>query len=661
MRVEEIVSGLNPKQREAVLYTKGPLLVLAGAGSGKTRVLTYKFAYLVASGLALPWQILAVTFTNKAAKEMKERVQSLLGSSIKNLQISTFHSYGVEMLYRYAKEANEAGIKVPFTVFDKGDAQKVIEKLMKDFNIDKKRFEVSFMVDMISRAKASADPKTLSPGFGLEARWKEFYDAYNEELKKQGAVDFDDLLLLPLHLLSVNEKVISKERDRFKWVLVDEYQDVNTPQYRLIQMLAKSGNIMVVGDPDQSIYGWRGADMSIIMNFERDFPGARVITLDQNYRSTGMILDAANAVIKHNIERRPKELWTANQRGTPVSVYLAGNDRQEAQFIADEIRRLCQSGYSYDDMAILYRINAMSRSYEQDLMTRGIPYKIVRGVSFYERREVKDVLSYMRLAVNPLDGAALNRIGNVPPRGLGPKSLQALGNWIASISSKFENPLDLWHCLVQAEDLPLKGKAKAGAKEIAGYMIQILSRSDDVRDVISFIVEETGYGTYLREEYPDDWESRMENIYELLSVNAEGGDLAKFLSMVTLYSDADVEDGGGNRVNLLTLHAAKGLEFPVVFLVGMEEGIFPHARAKMEESQLEEERRLCYVGMTRAMEKLYLTGAQRRMLFGNVQYNAFSRFLEEIPDRYKVVYDASLEEEVPADVGHRSNRRYWSW
>ncbi|MEG3064849.1 UvrD-helicase domain-containing protein [Acetomicrobium sp.] len=660
MQVEELLSHLNPKQREAVLYDKGPLLVLAGAGSGKTRVLTYKFAYLVASGLASPWQILAVTFTNKAAKEMKDRVQSLLGSSFKNLHISTFHSYGVELLYRYSKETQDVGIKVPFTVFDKGDSKKVVEKLMRDFNIDKKRFDAIFILDMISRAKANADPKSLLSDVTLETRWREFYDAYNEELRRQGAVDFDDLLLLPLHLFSVNERVLAKERARFKWVLVDEYQDVNPPQYKLIKMLAKSGNIMVVGDPDQSIYGWRGANMSIIMNFEHDFPGAKVITLDQNYRSTGMILDAANAVIKHNAERRPKDLWTANQRGTPVMVYLAGSDRLEAQFIADEIRKLCHSGYSYDDIAVLYRINAMSRSYEQNLISSGIPYRIVRGVSFYERREVKDVLSYMRLAVNPADGAALHRIGNVPARGLGIKSLAALENFIASTSLQYANPLDLWKELSLAKDVPLKGRAKAGAKEIADYMVQILLRSSEIKEVIYFIMDEMGYGLYLREKYPDDWESRVENVHELLSVSVEGGDLAKFLSMIALYSDADVEEIEDSRVNLLTLHAAKGLEFPIVFLVGLEENIFPHARAKMDDSELEEERRLCYVGMTRAMERLYLTGAQRRMLFGNLQYNAFSRFLEEIPECYKRVYDMALDEEVLTDVGHRANWRYWS-
>ncbi|SDX73379.1 DNA helicase-2 / ATP-dependent DNA helicase PcrA [Acetomicrobium thermoterrenum DSM 13490] len=662
MQTEQLLSQLNPRQREAVLYTKGPLLVLAGAGSGKTRVLTYKFAYLVASGLAQPWQILAVTFTNKAAREMKERVWALLGSDINNLHISTFHSYGVEFLYRYTKEVGEAGIRVPFSVFDRGDSQKLVERLMKDFNIDKKRFDASFLMNMISKAKASADPKTLSPNATLEARWREFYDAYNKELKRQGALDFDDLLLLPLHLLTTNKNVLLKERARFKWVLVDEYQDVNTPQYKLIELLAKSGNIMVVGDPDQSIYGWRGADMSIIMNFERDFPGAKVITLDQNYRSTGMILDAANAVIKNNIERRPKDLWTANQQGTPITVYLANTDRMEAQFIADEIRKLCRSGYSFDDIAVLYRINAMSRSYEQDLMNRGIPYKIVKGVSFYERKEVKDVLSFMRLAVNPWDAAALHRIGNVPSRGLGAKSLEAFEKSIASISSGHEDPLPLWEEVHSSDVLPLKGKAKAGARELAGHMIQILSRSGDVADVISYIMEEMGYGLFLREQYPEDWESRSENIYELLSVNVEGGDLAKFLSIIALYSDADVDETSGSRVNLLTLHAAKGLEFPVVFLVGMEENIFPHSRAKMSDSELEEERRLCYVGMTRAMEKLYLTGAQRRMLFGNLQYNAFSRFLEEIPDRNKVVYDLTLEEEeVPINVGRRSNRRHWGW
>lgn len=652
---ERLLEGLNPQQREAVAYTDGPLLVLAGAGSGKTRVLAHKVAYLVAAERALPQQILAVTFTNKAAKEMNSRISRLLGQDLKGMQVCTFHSYGLHFLYRNAKRLSRLGLSPSFVVFDRADCKNLVKRIVSEQNLDPERFEAGRVLESISHGKVNSDPKTMHPG-DLEGQNLMLYEAYQKRLREQDAVDFDDLLLLPLHILSTDEEALESERARVRYCLVDEYQDVNRPQYLLLKRLVgPSGNIAVVGDPDQSIYQWRGADVSMILNFEHDFPKAKVVILSQNYRSTEMILGAANAVIRHNRNRKPKDLWTTRSGGESVRVLFAGDDEEEASFVASEIKKLRQRGYPYRETAVLYRVNALSRTYEKAFLERGIPYRVVRGVSFYERREVKDILAYMRLALNPFDEASLYRIGNVPVRGLGSRGLEALADWL-SLHRELE-PRSLWEGLAES-GAELKGKAAAGAKTLALHMREILERSNNVGAVIDYVLDSVGYADYLRRHDPKDWEERLENVRELLSVAGSSGGLAEMLAEVALFTDMDLPDEGEDRVNLLTLHAAKGLEFPVVFLVGLEEGLCPHERSIEEASDVEEERRLCYVGMTRAKEMLYLSCANSRLLFGMRGHREPSRFLDEIPDEYKILDDRREEEGY---VSYRPHRRRWGW
>ncbi|MDR3254442.1 MAG: UvrD-helicase domain-containing protein [Synergistaceae bacterium] len=645
--------ALNPKQREAVEWCDGPELVLAGAGSGKTRVIAAKIAHLVNEKNVPPYRILALTFTNKAAREMRDRVKSLVGHDLHGIQASTFHSYGLRFLYRNTQFLCDMGYPQSFVVFDRGDCRNLVKRLAKELGLDAGGSDVSFLVDRISRAKTGCDPLTLEPD--IDERWAGLYEKYCSELLRQGALDFDDLMMLPLHILCANRAALERERASIEWVLVDEYQDVNAPQYLLLrQLAAESGRLTVVGDPDQSIYGWRGADMSLIMRFEDDFPGGRVVVLDQNYRSTGNILDAANAVIRNNPVRREKNLWTASDLGSQVNVLLARNDDEESGFIAGEIERLAMEGYAYKEMAILYRMNALSRGYEQTLLERGIPYRILRGVSFYERREVKDVLSMFRLAVNPRDGASLERIANVPKRGLGKKSAEDVANCLAHAEGTAE---EIWAGMEKTP--PLSGRAGKGASLLASLMGGILAE-ETFEGAIDFIMYNFGYEDYLRDEFPDDWEERSENIRELLSIMPEGN-IAEALAQVALFTDADSDDDG-SRVNLLTMHAAKGLEFQVVFLVGFEEGIFPSGRAVEESSDgIEEERRLCYVGMTRARERLYLSGVMSRLIFGTFQRSSFSRFIFELPDDKVTMDDRTRGLKGGGDVRGGGHGRRWSW
>lgn len=653
-----LLDRLNPQQREAVVFCDGPELVIAGAGSGKTRVLTRKIAYLIQEKHVAPNRILAVTFTNKAASEMKSRVEALLGGAQKDMQVSTFHSFGVRLMCRYRNRLGELGLKGDFVVFDRSDLRALVKRLMQELNIDAKRFDVSWVMEKFSRAKTEADPKTLEP-VGLEPMWRPLYDRLQQELHSQGGCDFDDLLAIPLHLLYTHEDIAEAERNALDWILVDEYQDVNRPQYLMLRKLVnKERHIMVVGDPDQSIYRWRGADMTMILNFERDFPGAKVVVLEQNYRSTATILNGANAVIRNNPDRHPKDLWTAKERGMPIHVLLAQNQRDEAHFIAKEIESLHEDGYRFGEIAVLYRINAMSRTYEQALLESGIPYRVVRGVAFYERREVKDILSYLRAAVNPMDRSSLMRIGNVPGRGLGKKSLEVLSEHLSSMG---EIPaVEAWK-KVASGDLPLKGKALKAAEDLGRTMVSILEREDDLSGIIRFLLDEVGYAEYLREEEPENWEERVENVFELLSVIPSEGSLPQMLAEVALVTDLEAQQEDPERVNLLTLHAAKGLEYPVVFLVGMEEAIFPYAKALEDPEGIGEERRLCYVGMTRAQERLYLTAARDRLLFGTVHRSGFSRFLWEIPDEFKKVDDRTREEEEFDYARRGTYRRRWGW
>ena len=655
---KKLLEKLNPRQREAVAYCDGPLLVLAGAGSGKTRVLAHKIAYLVAKGLSRPEDILAVTFTNKAASEMKERVKALLGDTGREMQICTFHSFGLRLLFRNRALLPSVGLKESFAIFDRGDSRSLVKEIMEGLNIDTKQFEPSSMLDRISTVKNDCLPAGKSSPL-LEGIYGDVFSAYNEALRRQNAVDFDDLLLLPLRLLASEPDLLERERNRLSWVLVDEYQDVNRPQYLTLgKLVGPKRKIMVVGDPDQSIYGWRGADMTMILNFEQDFPSAKVVILDQNYRSSGTILGAANALIEGNSRRRKKDLWTARNMGEKVYTLLGQTEYQEADFLMSEIRRLHdREGYSYGDMALLYRINAMSRVYEQKFLENRIPYRVVRGTAFYDRKEVKDVLSFLRAAVNPLDRMSLIRIANVPARGLGKKSLEKVFAFLESLPALSAG--EYWKTLADGVK-GAEGKAGTGLRDLARHMVKILSLSDSLADILTYILDTMGYEDILRKDDPDGWEERVENIRELRSIVPTGGDLSEMLAEAALFTDLEKLDlDDKNAVNLLTLHAAKGLEFPVVFLVGMEEAVFPHFKCLEDRENMEEERRLCYVGMTRAEERLYMTGVRSRRLFGTTFRNGFSRFLWEIPDKFKTVDDRGEEEKQHAGFG--SNRRRWGW
>jgi DNA helicase-2/ATP-dependent DNA helicase PcrA len=626
-------------------------LVLAGAGSGKTRVLAAKIAYLVEKLHVPPWKILAVTFTNKAAREMLDRVKGMAGDDLHGMSVSTFHSWGLRFL-QYNRESMKAlGFPPNFVVFDRGDCRNLAKKTVREIGGDIKT-HVELLED-ISAAYAGCDPLTLEPD--LDGEPLRVYRKYRDNLKSQGAIDFDDLMILPLHILTTRETILKDTQNRLEWILVDEYQDVNTPQYRLLKLLSgHSGRVMAVGDPDQSIYGWRGADINLIMNFESDFAGARVFILEQNYRSTGSILTAANYVIRNNSGRREKNLWTSSGDGAPVKVARFKNDIGESEFIADEIERLVSGSgaksYDYKDICILYRMNALSRGYEQSLLERGIPYRIVRGTSFYERKEIKDVLAMMRLAVNPRDETSLERVANIPARGLGKKA-------VADLAARLREVGDSPHAWSElGKNPPLKGRASSGVSELSGMMSGIIGE-DSLAGAVNYILYNCGYDLYLREAFPDDWEDRIENVQEIASI-APSGSIAETLSEVAIYTDQDAFDGYGSHVNLLTLHAAKGLEFPVVFIAGMEEDIFPSAKALNAGNSIEEERRLCYVGMTRARERLFMSGAIRRRLFGKEMMSRFSRFVRELPDTVTI-------DDRPRggdyDVFRGGNRRNWRW
>ncbi len=655
----DLLRGLNEAQIQAVQFTGAPLLVLAGAGSGKTRVLTSKIAWLIEEKALLPWRILAVTFTNKAAREMRSRVESALGNDLSGMQVCTFHSFGLQMLFRHREWLRERGYNPNFVIYDRNDSLSVIKRVMESLNVDPERIEPSWILEQISRAKEAADPALLDSDL-LDGLVGQLFEGYCAALKDQGAFDFDDLIAMPLQMLNADSDLLRQERDRLDWILVDEYQDVNGAQYRLMKKLTgNSPNLMVVGDPDQSIYGWRGADVSTIMNFEKDFPSAKVILLEQNYRSTDKILAASNAVIRHNSNRREKELWTNRSDGGLPQVWQLANERAEALAVAEKIQELAAQGYPYGHMAILYRINAMSRTYEQQLLERGLPYRIVKGTGFYDREEVRDVLAYMRLAVNPWDRAALDRVGNLPPRGLGSKSLDLLDQFIQE--HRGPDPFVLWRT-VKEEQGGLSGKAGQGAAQLAGHMEALWERQSSLAFVIHWIMTALDYEQILRRRHPDDWPDRYDNIRELQSLAPEGEELSGVLAQVALYTDADSQrDEGANQVSLSSLHAAKGLEFPVVFLVGMEEGIFPHGRSSGNADQLEEERRLCYVGMTRAEEKLFMSGVYSRRIFGTVLKSGISRFIREIPQDLRETVDFRDREEEWGYDRRWSYRRGGRW
>ncbi len=632
-----LLRGLNPVQREAVLFGDGPLLLFAGAGSGKTRVLTHRVAYLIAERRVSPRHILAVTFTNKAAQEMKERIAKLCGEGVgRFLWVGTFHATCARILREFGEKM---GLDRNFVVYDDGDQLTLIRECMRQLLIDDKKFSPRAILSMISKAKEQLipPPQWKDHFFGFfEDICGKVYPVYADKLKQNNALDFDDLLTETVRLLQERAEVLERLQDRFRYVLVDEYQDVNFVQYTLVKLIAsRYKNLCVVGDEDQSIYLFRGANVELILKFETDFPEANVLKLEQNYRSTKTILEAAYGVVRNNRGRKDKKLWTENPDGSPLIKHEAENEQEEAVWIATHVREEVKAGRrNWNDYAILYRTNAQSRILEETLLTWQVPHRIIGGVRFYERKEVKDVMAYLRVIANPSDSVSLKRILNVPARGIGATTLQALEEEALLSGRSF------WSVLQRVGDL---STVQARTRKKLGDFVQMIEglRSDQERlsihDLTEQVLERSGYLQALKGEASIEAQTRLENVQELVGVTrefenqTESPTLTAFLEQVALVSDLDSLDAAAPAITLMTLHAAKGLEFPFVFLVGMEEGIFPHSRSLNSDKELEEERRLCYVGITRAMEELAITFANRRTLFGNVQYNPPSRFLKEIP------------------------------
>lgn len=638
----QLLSGLNPVQQEAVKTTDGPLLLMAGAGSGKTRVLTHRIAYLMAEKHVAPWNILAITFTNKAAREMKERVESILGPGADDIWISTFHSMCVRILRR---DIDRIGINRNFSILDTADQLSVIKGILKERNLDPKKFDPRSILGTISSAKNElTEPEEFSKVAGgyYDQVVSDVYTDYQKKLLKNQSLDFDDLIMTTIKLFDRIPEVLEFYQRKFQYIHVDEYQDTNRAQYMLVKQLAERfQNLCVVGDSDQSIYRWRGADIANILSFEKDYPNASVILLEQNYRSTKRILRAANEVIQNNTNRKPKNLWTENDEGIKISYYRGDNEFGEGQFVAGKIYELHHSGKrKLSDIAILYRTNAQSRVIEETLLKAGLNYNIVGGTKFYDRKEIKDILAYLRLVSNPDDDISFTRIVNVPKRGVGATSLEKIASYAAM------NGLSLFQAIQQVDFIGVSAKA-ANALDSFRQMIENLTNMQDylsITDLTEEILDKTEYREMLKAEKSIEAQSRLENIDEFLSVTknfeqkSEDKTLVAFLTDLALIADIDQldqkeeESGGTDAITLMTLHAAKGLEFPVVFLMGLEEGVFPHSRSLMEEAEMEEERRLAYVGITRAEQELYLTNAKMRTLFGRTNMNPESRFIGEIPD-----------------------------
>lgn len=634
---DDLVSGMNPRQKEAVVHTEGPLLIMAGAGSGKTRVLTHRIAYLIEEKSVSPWNILAITFTNKAAKEMKERVTRLIQEGGSDVWVSTFHSMCVRILRR---DIDHIGYNRAFTISDPGEQQTLMKRILKERNIDPKKYNPRAILAEISNAKndlLTAETYRDKAASFFEKLVADCYDDYQKELRRNQALDFDDLIMLTIRLFKESPETLAHYQAKFQYIHVDEYQDTNTAQYTLVNMLAsRFRNLCVVGDADQSIYGWRGANMENILNFEKDYPDTKVVLLEQNYRSTKMILEAANNVIENNDKRKVKKLWTDNHDGDKITYYRAQNEGDESRYVISKIQEeMKERQFKYGDFAVLYRTNAQSRMIEESLLKSNIPYKMVGGHKFYDRKEIKDVLAYLRLIANPADNMSFERIVNVPKRGIGPGTIEKLRD----TANQFE-----WSLLEAAMNVAItsvSGKA-AGSLEAFAFMIRDLKKMQEylpVTELVEELLERSGYQEALKQERSLEAETRLENIQEFLTVTQQfekdnAGDdtsLLTFLTDLSLVSDLDnLEEEPSSEVTLMTLHAAKGLEFPVVFLVGMEEGVFPLSRAMMEEEELEEERRLAYVGITRAEKKLYLTNAFARTLYGRTNANPASRFISEI-------------------------------
>ena len=634
--MSDILENLNDKQKEAAEYVDGPLLILAGAGSGKTRVLTYKIAYLLEKEIVKPWQILAITFTNKAAKEMKERVNSLIGDIANDIWLGTFHSVCVRILKR---EITLLGYGTDFNIFDELDKEKVLKEVVKKLNLDDKKYPISYLKSEISKAKENMkDAKKYqaeSIGDFRKEQVSKVYFMYEDTLKKNNSIDFDDIIMLTVELFVKYPDRLIYYQQKFRYILVDEYQDTNKIQFLLISLLSSAhGNICVVGDESQSIYGFRGADISNILNFENEFPNAKIVKLEQNYRSTKNILNAANNVIKNNKSKIDKKLWTDNNDGEKIEYKTLGNEYEEVEYIVDEIDKICREDKkTYKDFAVLFRTNAQARVLEEVFMRSGTPYKLIGGIKFYSRKEIKDLTSYLKLIQNVNDNIALKRIINEPKRGIGERAIDKLDLLAASnnmsIFEYIQDPVNITGLRCQANLIHFRDMIN-----------DLIEKKDKIKisELMKLILKNSGYEDMLNENDSKENEMRFENLMEFIGVAIEfenenaDNKLSDFLDSIALVSDVDKLDETNEAVTLMTMHSAKGLEFPVVFLVGMEEGLFPSKRSIEEDEEVEEERRLCYVGITRAKEKLYITNASKRTLYGSTTYTMPSRFVGEIPE-----------------------------
>ena len=651
--MNSLLTGLNKEQQQAVQHTEGPLLILAGAGSGKTKVLTVRIAHLLAQGVN-PYEILAITFTNKAAKEMKSRVEGLVGDVANRIWLSTFHSFCAKFL-RFEIDSF-LGYNSNFTIYDTSDSQAVIKAALKALNLDDKYYPVGAMIAAISDAKNqllfTSDFRKQARDF-YQQKVADVYEYYERELRKNNALDFDDLLLVAVKLLQSNAAVLDKYSHRFRYVMIDEYQDTNHAQYLLAKLLASHWkNIAVVGDADQSIYAWRGADIQNILDFEKDYPNCTSIKLEQNYRSTKIILDAANAVIDNNEGRPKKNLWTDKTEGAKIQHFTAQSEHEEAAFIGDTIAKKHDiHDVPYGDMAILYRTNAQSRVLEEALIKRALPYTMVGGTKFYDRKEIKDVLAYLRVLYNPFDDLSLLRIINVPKRSIGATTVAKLQEYARANGTSLFMTLTQLHLIDS-----IKGKTKEKLEEFGILIFTLVSEMEDktVLDILESILDRTGYLAQLEESTDPQDQARAENIGELLSVAKDfqdtnpSGTVEDFLEQVALVNDVDSFEQEESKVTLMTLHAAKGLEFPIVFLCGLEEGLFPHSRTLMNPEEIEEERRLAYVGITRAEKELYISNATTRTVFGRTSSYLPSRFIDEIPE--ELVDGLRAKRKVPDDI-----------
>jgi DNA helicase-2/ATP-dependent DNA helicase PcrA len=653
---------LNPEQLSAVKTTDGPLLVIAGAGSGKTRVLTYRIAYLISEKNIAPYNILAITFTNKAAKEMKERVENLVPESSKDIWISTFHSACVRILRR---DIDKIGYDKNFVIFDTSDQKTLIKECMKELDIDEKNFPFQYILGEISKAKNSLiDVSEFLSMYQSDYRLSkvaQIYGKYQKRLKENNALDFDDIIMKTINLFMENPEVLSFYQKKFKYIMVDEYQDTNHAQFTFVSLVASgTGNLCVVGDEDQSIYGWRGADMRNILEFENEFSGAKTIKLEQNYRSTANILNAANNVIKNNKGRKSKTLWTDKGQGEKICFNRLDNEHEEGLYIVNTIKSIMRnSDKKYSDFGILYRMNAQSRVIEDCLMSDGIPYKVIGGLKFYDRKEIKDVIAYLRTLYNPADFLSIKRIINVPKRGIGKTTIDNIQNYAS------EKNISGWQVIDNIENIPGITRSVQQVKEFAESikLLAIKSRDENIliSELIKEIIENTGYLSELENEDTVENRTRIENLMEFVSVaveyerEAESPTLTEFLENISLVSDTEEDNGEEDAVTLMTLHSAKGLEFPIVLIPGMEEGVFPSYRSISEDTEVEEERRLCYVGITRARELLYISAAASRTLFGNTTYNKPSRFLDEIPQELLDGYEKQTKSEYTGEYESNFN------